>query len=78
MNRQLIVTPDAEAELLEAAQWYEDRRGGLSTDFLLHLEATFDAVNRRPNWFPFAHGDLRRALMKRFPYAVYFLTGAAK
>jgi plasmid stabilization system protein ParE len=46
----------------------------LSTDFLLHLEATFDAIRRRPNWFPLAHGQLRRSLMKRFPYAVYFLT----
>ena len=48
MIRRLIVTPQAEAELLDAAQWYEDRRAGLSADFLLHLEATFDAIQRRP------------------------------
>jgi plasmid stabilization system protein ParE len=72
MMRRLVVTPTAEAELLDAAQWYHDRREGLGVDFLLHLEAAFDAAQRRPNSFPRAHGELRRVLLKRFPYAAYF------
>lgn len=34
MSRELIVRPEAEAELAEAFQWYESRIPGLGLDFI--------------------------------------------
>src|SRR5438552_12684115 len=78
MIRRLIVRPEAEAELLDAAQRYQRQREGLGVEFLSALDLTFDAIRQRPTWFPFAHADVRRALVKRFPYAVYFLLDSRK
>ena len=72
------VLPDAHAEALEAALWYEDRGAGLGAEFLAELEHTFDHIRREPHSLPLleyymeAH-EIRRAVMRRFPYAVVFL-----
>jgi plasmid stabilization system protein ParE len=71
--KQLIVSPEAEDELMDAARWYNQREKDLGIKFLTMLDVAFDAIQRRPNWFPIKRGQTRRILMKRFPYAVYFL-----
>ena len=39
MSRRLIVRPEAEAEMTEAYDWYEDRVPGLGSEFLLCVDA---------------------------------------
>ena len=46
MNRRLIVRPEAEAEMTEAFDWYEDRVPGLGSEFLLCVDAVFSAILR--------------------------------
>jgi len=31
------------------------------------------AIEREPRLYPLVRGDVRRAVIRRFPYAVYFL-----
>jgi plasmid stabilization system protein ParE len=68
----LSVSPRAEAEIQEAAQWYEGRAQGLGAAFLEIVEQALSAVEESPLRFPVVHGDTRRALLKRFPYGVFF------
>ena len=69
---QLNVRPEAEAEAQEAAQWYDQESPGLGQAFLEVVERSLRAVQEHPLRFPLVHGDIRRALLKRFPYGVYF------
>jgi plasmid stabilization system protein ParE len=73
MSRQLIVRPEAEAEMTDAFDWYEERVPGLGSDFLLCVDAAFSAILRSPQQFPPVHKTVRRALIRRFPYEVFFV-----
>lgn len=73
MSRRLIIRPEAEAEMAEAFDWYEDRVPGLGYDFLLCVEAVFNAILRDPQHYPQVHRIIRRALARRFPYQVLFI-----
>lgn len=73
MTRELLVRPDAEAEMAEAQAWYESRSPGLGADFLLSVDAALQAVARNPFRFPAVYKNVRRALTKRFPYQIFFV-----
>ncbi|MFA4944619.1 MAG: type II toxin-antitoxin system RelE/ParE family toxin [Lentisphaeria bacterium] len=70
MRRRLIVRPEAEAEMTEAFDWYEDRVPGLGSEFLLCVDAVFSAIQRTPQQYPRVHKTARRALSRRFPYEI--------
>ena len=74
MTRRFIVRPLAEADLEDAARWYDDERAGLADRFLSDVDRTFARIRERPLQFPAVAGDVRRALLHTFPYAVYFWT----
>ena len=73
MILELIVRPEAEAEIGEAFDWYEERVSGLGLDFILNLDAAFNAILRNPLLYPALHKNIRRALLRRFPYQVFFV-----
>lgn len=69
--RDILLKPRAEAEVEEAYQWYEERREGLGSDFLLSIEETLEKLRRDPDMYPTAHGAIHRALIRRFPYGIF-------
>lgn len=76
MKKTLIIRPEAEVDLTEAYQWYEQRVHGLGAQFLLCVDAAMASIERNPQLFPVVHrGKVRRALTRRFPYGVFFIEG---
>ena len=73
MIRELMIRPEAEAELAEAFIWYENRLPGLGAEFLLCVDAVLSAILRNPEMYPVILKDARRALVRRFPYAIFFV-----
>ncbi len=73
MNYKLIIRPEAEAELEEAFAWYEQQVAGLGSQFLLAVDATINSLHRNPLQYPVVYKDIRRALMRRFPYQVFYV-----
>lgn len=63
---------EAGKDLDAAAEWYERQRTGLGTEFLDEALRAFRAIAARPLAYPVIHRDLRRALMHRFPFGIYF------
>ena len=51
---------------------YEEQRAGLGEQFLTAVESTFDAIERYPQMFARVHGEVRRALVSRYPYGVFY------
>lgn len=59
-------------DLAEAFTYYEEQAEGLGERFLGTVDSTFDAVERYPEMFAKVHGDVRRAIISQFPYAVFY------
>ena len=72
MARGFIVRPLAEADLEQAARWYDEEQAGLGSRFLSDVDQVFGRIRAMPLQFPLVSGDIRRALLHTFPYAVYF------
>lgn len=72
MTRHVGFRPQAEAEALEVRRWYEDRRQGLGREFGQAVDDIVARIGENPLAFPRAHGETRRATLRRFPYAIYF------
>jgi plasmid stabilization system protein ParE len=62
----------AEEDLAVASSWYEQQRKGLGQEFLDQAMLVLDAIAERPLLYPEVHRNARRALMARFPFAIYF------
>lgn len=73
MSLGLVVRPEVEAELSEAAEWYEVRAPGLAAEFLRAVDACIASVVRNPFQYPVVHEEKRRALVRRFPYALIYV-----
>jgi hypothetical protein len=76
MMRELVIVPEAEAEIAEATAWFEDSAAGRGDAFLRALDATLAAVARDPRQHPIAFADVRRAMLQGFPYALMYVTFA--
>lgn len=72
MSLPLLITPEAEADLAEAKAWYERKRAGLGAEFVLCVEAGFDHICRVPTAAAAVHPGVRRVVVRRFPYAIYY------
>ena len=54
-----------------AREWYDAQRPGLGDEFIQGLEHVIELISDLPEVFPEIAVGLRRALLGRFPYAVY-------
>jgi len=70
---QLRFRPEVAADVREAYQWYDERSGTAATGYLDQLEALFERIRANPVQFPVVYREIRRALARRYPYAVYFV-----
>jgi plasmid stabilization system protein ParE len=73
VTEKVRLRPEAEQDLAAAARWYEDQRPGLGQEFLDEALATFSAITERPLANSSVHESLRRALLHRFPFGVFYL-----
>ena len=72
MTVEVRLRPEAERDLAEATRWYEEQRPGLGQEFLDEALATFSAIAERPLASAVTYGSLRRALLHRFPFGVFY------
>jgi plasmid stabilization system protein ParE len=69
----VLIRPEAEAEIAEAYVYYEAAAEGLGAAFLRAVEACLAAIERSPEQYVVVHQQVRRALLRRFPYAVFYI-----
>jgi hypothetical protein len=65
--------PELEEDVFGGYAWYEGKSPGLGEEFLRMLYARADEILRNPLLYPRVHNEFRRCLLRRFPYAIYFL-----
>lgn len=64
--------PDAEQELNRAIDYYEDIEPGLGFDLSLEIHATIQRIQEHPKAWAKIDNDIRRSLVRRFPYGVIY------
>lgn len=69
---RLAFLPPAAQDVARALRWYERQRTGLGADFVEELARLLALVAASPSLFPVIHRGTRRALLRRFPYLVFF------
>ena len=67
--------PEADIELHEAVEQYAQQKLGLDTEFMPCVDETISRIKRNPEMFPIALRNARKAMVKRFPYTIYYEIG---
>ena len=72
MAYRLTVSDRAALEIGEAYEWYQEQRPGLGVEFLEALDVQFQAIIQSPQLYAQTDRGVRRALLRRFPYGVFY------
>ncbi|HEX5051097.1 MAG TPA: type II toxin-antitoxin system RelE/ParE family toxin [Planctomycetota bacterium] len=72
MTVSLCFAPGAEDDLAAIFTWYEAQRQGLGARFLDAEATLFERMRESPKLFPEVVVGFRRALLRNFPFGVYF------
>ena len=64
--------PDAEIELHQAINYYEEVRNGLGFDFATEVYAAIQRAATLPEAWAVINGDIRRSLVSRFPFGILY------
>ena len=72
MTYKIVIRPRARAEILEAAAWYDEQQAGRGDTFRDALRILISGIAESPLSFPRVQGEMRRAVLRRYRYGVYF------
>lgn len=72
MAREIRFTALAARDVTSAGDWYEAQRSGLGAEFEQIVGASLALIRQVPEAGPVVLKDVRRLLLPRFPYALYY------
>ena len=73
MRRSSLLSSEAEADLAEAFDWYEQQQRDLGREFVAKVEESLDRILSNPRQYQEVRQGVRRAVMNRFPYSLFYL-----
>ncbi len=72
MNYNVLILSEAELDIDEAFVWYELNQIGLGKRFYESVDKSVRFISERPLSCAEIYNGLRRYVIKKFPYGVYF------
>lgn len=72
MTPRFLFRPAAVDELREAREWYDAQRAGLGDELGEIVAHTLDLIAEQPEAFPEMIPGVRRAVISRFPYGIFY------
>ena len=73
MSYTLRFLPEVEDDAIGGYVWYETKSPGLGEEFLRMFYACAGALSRNSLMYRKVYGEFRRCLLRRFPFALYFM-----
>ena len=64
--------PEAEAEFNKAIDYYEETEPGLGFDFAIEVHSAIQRSVAFPKAWPVIDGEIRRTLVRRFPFGILY------
>ena len=74
MSRPVFFRRIAELEFDDSARWYEFQRPGLGSEFKQEVAQALGRISDAPEQFPKIRGNVRRAVLRKFPFSIHFLS----
>ena len=68
----MVLRDKAQAEFDDSFDWYDARRAGLGAEFVAEVQRAFDRIAANPLLHQVVLADVRKAVVRRFPFAVYY------
>jgi len=78
MSLPVVYRRRVQSDLAAAIDWYEEQSVGLGEKLLSSVGETFKSIEEFPEMFACVHGEVRRAIVSRFPFAVFYLVEPAR
>jgi plasmid stabilization system protein ParE len=72
MSLPLVLHQSVFDDIDEAYHYYESQRPGLGDDFIATVEQVYSRISATPLMHQKIFQDVRRAVVRRFPYVVYY------
>lgn len=71
MPYKIKIEPEAQEDIQEAIDWYNEQQKGLGRKFLLELKEFFQHLRISP-FFQIRYDEVRCLPLKKFPFMVHF------
>ena len=78
MKYELLLRGRAKTDIRRAAKWYERQRKGLGKDFVAEVDAALGFIEANPEQYEIVHREIRHAILRRFPYGVFYRIRSTK
>lgn len=72
MSRSLVIHEAAEAEINEAADFYDAQSPGLGNAFISEIDRTIRSISEFPRAAPVVRGHVRKRVIAKFPYSLVY------
>lgn len=72
MSLPVVLRAEAEREFDEAFDWYEGQKAGLGVEFAEAVQVVYDRIAANPLLHQVVFADVRRAVVRRFPYTILY------
>lgn len=72
MSLPVVLRAEAEAEFDAAFDYYDAQRVGLGMEFAAEVQRVFDRIAGRPAVNQLVYADVRKGVVRRFPYCVFY------
>jgi plasmid stabilization system protein ParE len=73
VTRRLVFRPQAERELSAATDIYRDENPAAAVEFAETVQLAIATIERNPFLYQAIEGNIRRAVLRRFPYIIVYL-----
>lgn len=73
MTYKIKISEEAALDLDEAYQWYESQISQLGSEFIRVVDKNLTSIQQNPLAYPIIYNNVRRKLLPRFPYALFYL-----
>ena len=70
---EIIVRPRAESDILSQVEYYEAKHVGLGGNFSICIDDAMSSISQYPFLSTIVYKDIRRKLVRRFPYAIFYV-----
>jgi plasmid stabilization system protein ParE len=73
MTRKFVIRPEAEAEVIDAVTWYEQKSQMLAARFAREFQSALARIVNNPHQYQIIEDEMRRAPVAGFPYGLLYV-----
>lgn len=72
MTLEIFVSREARGDIAEAVSGFREISPELSARFGVELDRIYSSIAEYPQMYPVVYRNFRRALLRKFPYSVFY------